>query len=224
MLELQDNLEQEDSIAYGNELIEDKFPPKRESISAWKKRFWQHIAQKGKYRNTPTVNQEEQDISISNWYRDKNPFTQSDLLDIAEDHVKDLIQWIQTLSSIPYNKRLANRIITLFKDAKEEEPDSTGIMVGSLRNFYNFLCLYPNLSYPIVSLTPDYNIYVSWRSKKPYRVFSIHFLPNGENARFVIFKPNDRHPNQKIRISGGTTTDFLKQTVEPHGIWDWITE
>jgi hypothetical protein len=47
-------------------------------------------------------------------------------------------------------------------------------------------------------------------------VFSIHFLPNAD-ARFVMFKPNEKHPERKIRISGSATIDTLK-------LEDWILE
>ncbi len=124
--------------------------------------------------------------------------------------------------SIPYHDNLANRLITLFNDSKEEDPTSPGISDRSLFNFYNFLCLHDNLNCPTISLTPDYNIYASWRIERN-RVFSVHFLPNGD-ARFVIFKPNDRHPERQIRISGTTTADILMETVGPYGVRDWITE
>ena len=110
----------------------------------------------------------------------------------------------------------------MFKDAKEEDPDSLGIAAGSLRNFYYFLHLHTNLKRPAISLTPDYNIYASWRGERN-RVFSVHFLPNGD-VRFVIFKPNDRHPGRQIRLSGIATSDILMETVAPDGVSDWISE
>jgi hypothetical protein len=150
----------------------------------------------------------------------KNPPV-NDLLDSEEVQVQELILRVKTSSSIPYRKNLANRLLTLFNDAKEEDPASLGIAVGSFRNFYNFLHLHTNLKCPTISLTPDYNIYASWRDEEN-RVFSVHFLPNGD-ARFVIFKPNDRHPERQIRISGSATTDILMETVSPYGAWDWIS-
>lgn len=135
----------------------------------------------------------------------------------------ELIFRIRTSLSIRYRESLANRLVTLFKDTKEEDPDSPGIAAGSLRNFFNFLQLHPNLKYPSISLTPEYNIYASWRDEQN-RVFSVHFLPNGGDARFVIFKPNYRHPERQIRISGTSTTDILMETVSPYRVYDWISE
>jgi hypothetical protein len=144
------------------------------------------------------------------------------LLDSEEEQLQELILRLKTSLSIPYRESVANSLVTLFRDAKEEDPTSLGIAVGSLRYFYSFLQSNTKLKCPTISLTPEYNIYSTWRGEMN-RVFSVHFLPNGD-ARFVIFKPNDRHPERKIRISGTATTDVLMETVAPHGVLDWISE
>lgn len=156
------------------------------------------------------------------WPKKENPFIQSDLVESEEEAAQGLIYQIRTSLSIHYRQRLANRLVTLFKDSKEEDPYGPGISAGSLRNFIKLLQLHANLKYPSISLTPEYNIYASWRDEQN-RVFSVHFLPNGD-ARFVIFKPNYRHPERKIRISGTTTTDILMETVSSYNVSDWISE
>jgi hypothetical protein len=150
-----------------------------------------------------------------------NPSAQDDLLDNKEEQVKQLIYYIGMLPDIKYRDKLVKRLITLFYESKEEAPDSIGIDSFSFRNFYNFLSLNSNLKYPAISLTPECHIYASWRDEQK-RLFSVHFLP-GNNVRFVIFKPNNRHPEQNIRLSGIATTDILRESVEPHGVLDWIT-
>jgi hypothetical protein len=160
--------------------------------------------------------------SITDLPENQDPITQTTLLKREEDQVQELIFRIKRSKSICYRESLANRLLTLFNDAKEEDPDCLGIAAKSLRNFNNFLHLNTNLKCPTISLTPDYNIYASWRDEQN-RVFSIHFLPNAD-VRFVIFKPNDRHPKRKIRISGLATIDVLMETVTPYGIADWISE
>jgi len=209
------------SIAYGNELIEDNSPDVYKYSPEWYTSLYQPqpVAH---YRITPTVNQEEQDTPISDWSKNEDPFTQVDLLIGEEKKVQELIFRTRSSLSIPYRQSLANRLLTLFNDAKEEDPASFGIAVGSLRNFYSFLRLHTNLKCPIITLTPDYDIYASWRSEQN-RVFSVHFLPNGD-VHFVIFKPNYRHSERQIRISGTATTDTLMETVTPNGLWDWIAE
>ncbi len=215
------DMSQKASIAYGNQSIEDKSPGGYPSTGAWNG-LLQKFSAGAHYRDTSAVNQEEQDKVISDWSENKDPLTQVDLLDIEEDQVQELILRIKTSISITYRENLANRLLALFNDAKEEDPASLGIATGSLRNLYYFLYSHTNLKCPIISLTPDYNIYASWRGEKR-RVFSVHFLPNGD-TRFVIFKPNDRHPKKPIRISGSATTDILMETVAPYNVLNWILE
>lgn len=210
---------QEENIAYGNQSIEDIFPPVSQDT-------WESVRLDRTYTITPhsgimvIVNLNESRTRISYCSENEDPFTQADLLNKEEEQVQELIFRIRVSTSIPYRQNLANRLITLFNDAKGEDPTSLGIAAGSLRNFYNFLRLHPNLKYPTISLTPDYNIYASWRNGQK-RVFSVHFLPNGD-VRFVIFKPNDRHTERQIRISGIITADILMETVSPHRVSDWI--
>jgi hypothetical protein len=221
-LNLQDKAAQEVTIAYGNNFIRDDFPISSPYIGAW------HLLQKPQTeRNfevwiTSAVVQEDQKALINDWPENEDPFTQADLLNNEEDQVQELIFQIRKSLSIRYHESLANRLLTLFNDAKEEGSASLGIAVGSLRNFYNFFRLHTNLKCPTISLTPDYNIYASWRGEQN-RVFSVHFLPNGD-ARFVIFKPNDRHPERQIRLSGITTTDILMETVAPDAVSYWVSE
>ncbi len=156
------------------------------------------------------------------WIGKDNPFTQTDLLNDEENEIHELIFRIRRSPVIPYRESLANRLIVLYNDVKEEDSDSPGIALGSIRHFYNFFQFHTNLKCPIVSLTPDNNIYASWKEGQN-RVFSVHFLPSGD-VRFVIFKPNNRHPERQIRISGTATPDTLMEMVTPNGLWDWITE
>lgn len=221
-LNLHDKIAQEAAIIYGNKFLRDDFPnsgpytgtsllPQKSPGSILK--FW----------TTPDVTQGDRKALISDWPKNEDPFTQTDLLNNEEDQVQELIFQIRKSLPICYRESLANRILTLFNDAKEEDSASLGIAVGSLRNFYNFLRLHTNLKYPNISLTPDGNIYTSWRDEQN-KLFSVLFLPNREDARFVIFKPNNRHPKRQIRISGTVTTDILIETVKTYKILDWISE
>jgi hypothetical protein len=151
-----------------------------------------------------------------------DPFTQENLLENEIEEVQRLIFRIRISRFIHNRESLGNRLAILFKDAMQEDSTSPGISIGSLRNFYDFLQLHNNLKRPSISLTPDNNIYTAWRTSQG-RLFSVHFLNNGE-VRFVLFKPNDRHPERQIRIAGTVTADMLKETVAHHGLWDWISK
>lgn len=141
---------------------------------------------------------------------------------IDEESVEEIIWRVRTTLPLPYRVRLASRLGELQKAVQEEELDCRGISVGSLQHFIEFLEAYPALRYPAVSVTPDRNIYGSWKSGSE-RVFSIHFLPDGE-VRFVIFRPNDKHPGQAIRLSGTATVDVVISIAAPHGVLDWVSE
>ena len=221
-LNLQEKAAQEAAIAYGNEFLRNDFPIGDPYIGALFLPQKPQTERKFKFWITPAVVQEDQKVLVSDWPENEDPFTQADLLNNEEDQVQELIFQIRKSLSITYHESLANRLLTLFNDAKEEDSASLGISVGSLRNFYIFFRLHTNLKCPTISLTPDYNIYASWRGEQN-RVFSVHFLPNGD-TRFVIFKPNDRHPGRQIRISGIATADVLMETVAPDSVSDWISE
>jgi len=214
------------SIVYGNKFLTYSSPggdPYSEALSLiniLNKPSLASVFPQIRFFQTPAVNQESQEISSWNWK--KEPFTQADLLYEEEDQVQELIFRIRTSLNITCRESLANRLVTLFNDAKEEDFNNVGIDADSLQNFYKFLQLRPNLKVPSISLTPDCHIYASWRPKKNW-VFSVHFIPTGD-TRFVLFKPNNRHPERQVRLSGSTTTDMLLETVAPNGVLDWILE
>jgi len=209
-------------IASGNEAIEDYFPGDYQDSGEWNIMHRELQIRYARYVRTALVNQEESGDFIRFWPGNENSITQANLLTTEDDQVQELIFQIKRLKSIPYKDNLANKLLTLFNDAKEEDPDSLGMSARSLQSFANFLLSNTNINCPTISLTPDYNIYASWRHEQN-RLFSVHFLPNGD-ARFVIFKPNNRHPERITRISGVTTTDVLMETVIPYDIEKWISE
>jgi len=199
-------------------------PPGRETYSGWNVEGALFHAvpapKKGFFLLTPTTGEESREVL--GWLEKKGSSTQADLLSNEEEQVQDLIFRIRTSRFISCRESVANSLLKLFNDAKEEEDFvGAGIAIGSLRNFYEFLQSNPSLKCPTISLTSEYNIYASWRADR--KLFSVHFLPD-RNSRFVIFKPNDLHPERQVRISGVTTTDILMDTAAPYGLRDWISE
>ena len=209
-------------MACVNKAIEDDFPGDYQYSGAWDIKLQEPAISEAYYIRTALVNQEESRSLIGCWRGNKNPITQADLLKNEEDQIQELIFQIKRLISIPYKDNLANMLLTLFDDAKEEDPFSLGMSSKSLRIFIDFLLSHTNINCPAISLTPEYNIYASWRHEQN-RLFSVHFLPNGD-SRFVIFEPNNRHPKRITRISGVTTTDVLMETVISYDIEKWISE
>lgn len=139
-----------------------------------------------------------------------------------EQSVEEIIWRVRTTLPLSYRVRLASRLSELQKAVQEENLDGREISIRSLQHFIEFLEAYPGLRCPAISVTPDRNIYASWKLGSD-RVFSIQFLPDGK-ARFVIFCPNDKHLGEVIRISGTATVDVVMSIAAPHGVLDWASE
>jgi len=139
-----------------------------------------------------------------------------------DETVEEIIWRVATTLSVRYRTKLTVRLSELQKAVQEEELDGRGITVGSLQHFVELLKAYPSLRCPTVSVTPDRNIYATWKSGSD-RVFSIHFLPDGR-IRFVIFCPNDKHSGETIRLSGAATVDVILDIAKPHGVLNWASE
>jgi len=215
--------EQIASIVFNDSLIEDNSPSNRPDTGGWGEL---RILPSSKsimprFRDTAFADQGEFDASIFDLKENRDPITQTNLVNSEEALSQELIYRIKISRLIPYRENLANRLLDLYYYAKEEDPECVGIAAESLRSFNDFIHLHTNLKRPIISLTPDNNIYASWRDNN--RVFSIHFLPNAD-VRFVMFKPNDIHPERKIRVSGSATIDTLMETLAPHSLEEWISE
>ena len=141
----------------------------------------------------------------------------------TEDESEEEIIWrVGTTLAVPYRISLVSRLSELQKAVQEEELDGRGISAKSLQHFIELLNAYRALRCPTVSVTPDRNIYASWKSGSD-RLFSVHFLQDGK-VRFVIFCPNDKRPGETIRLSGTATVDVILSTAAPHGVLNWATE
>jgi hypothetical protein len=143
-------------------------------------------------------------------------------LTTEDESVEEIIWRVGTTLSARYRAKLTSRLSELQNAVQEEELDGRGITVRSLQHFIEFLKAYPALLCPAVSVTPDRNIYASWKSGSD-RVFSIHFLPDGK-VRFVIFCPNDKHSGETIRLSGTATVDVVMSIAKPHGVLNWASD
>ncbi len=176
------------------------------------------VQNSGSWFEPPEVDQLEKAKFIANSgvWSNEEPSTQADILNKIEDQVQELILRIWRSR----HEKLANRLLILYNEANEEDPTSVGISLGSLSNFHNFLETYGNLKKPSITLTPDNNIYTSWRAEG--RLFSMHFSPDGE-IDFVIFSQNHRHPERKNRVSGTATGDTLEEIIAQEA-FDWILE
>lgn len=219
-LNLQEEIDQDSVTVFSNKYFEEDT-----MTGLWKRSIGTPINNFNSC-NTPAVFHSEP-VNLINtittiWLTNEDAFTQAELLNSEYNKVHELIFRIRKSISIQYGKYIADRLLTLYNDEKEEDLTSLGIAVDSLRNFYNFMQLHPNTICPDISLSPEYNIYISWRDNQK-QLFSVHFLPN-DDVRFVVFRENKRHPEQKIRLSGVATCDILIETIAPLLEIEWIFE
>lgn len=135
--------------------------------------------------------------------------------------IDSLLQFYRFQLLQNYREKLIARLKQLREESIEEEPSHSGIEIESLRDFLGFLQGAPNLQKPLLSLTPEREIYATWKDS-PKKLLSIRFL-GGKRARFVIFKPNNKDPGMIQRLSGSTTSDaILQEFVIPLKIADWV--
>jgi len=133
-----------------------------------------------------------------------SPFTQENLLENEENIVQDIIYQLKISSFIYCKEKLANRLLKLLNDAKEE---GETISVISLRGFFIFIRNNPNVKCPMISLTPDNNIYASWRNEKG-EVLSMHFLHDGY-INYVKSIIKEDHHKQTIWLSDKIKFEML---------------
>ena len=158
-----------------------------------------------------------QDINLKSFmYEDSS--TESRTLEKNEKQADELIWKILDTQSIPDRISISKRLFELLEDVKEEETESAGISIESLRSFYNFLQTHSNLKKPAIALTPINDIYVSWKDELG-SVFSINFLSSGF-VRFAIIAYSERS-DQPTSLSGLVKTEDLVKNVKPWGVLKW---
>lgn len=163
---------------------------------------------------------EEQEIFNNIKYQTKmSPFTQENILENEENKIKDIIYQFTLSPLISCKEKLTNRLLILLNDAREE---GETISVNSLREFYKFFHNYTNAKCPMISLTPENNIYASWKNEQK-DVLSIHFLQDG-NVRYIKSTRNENYPKKVAWLTGIIKSEMLKNKEIKYKILEWIFE
>lgn len=89
---------------------------------------------------------------------------------------------------------------------QSEDSESAEVSIESLKSFVAFLHSVRGIRLPSLSLTPDGNIYASWR--KYDRVFSAEFRSGGL-ATYVLFRPALGGTGSKLRSTGSVPAGQL---------------
>jgi hypothetical protein len=130
-----------------------------------------------------------------------------------------LLQRIRSIPGLRNVEPIAERLETLQGLTTEELDGDEQLSLRSLFFFTEFLEREPALRIPRITLTPEGNIYASWREGR--RVFSIHFLADGR-AHYVFFAPNPGNPDLTDRVYSQTTTDQLIEQMIRLGVHGWL--
>ena len=114
-------------------------------------------------------------------------------------------------STLSFKVRLAERVEAL-QVSFADDYDGRQPSPQSLKGLIDFLESSPPSGYPDLTLTPAGDCYAEWRSS--HGKVAIEFLASGD-ARYLVFRPNPRHPQRTDRLTGTTTTDALSETMAP---------
>lgn len=114
------------------------------------------------------------------------------------------------LSRLEFKARLADRI-TALDAAYAEDYEGRSLSWSAFEALLTYLEASPAPAYPSVTATPAGDIYAEWHGPGG-RLSTIEFLDSGE-ARFLVFRPNPKHPQRVDRLTGTTTTDALPETI-----------
>lgn len=123
---------------------------------------------------------------------------------------------LRTVKTMPEADALASRLEALLEDYQADY--SLSLSVESLRTLIGFLSSNPDLKRPIITATPDGNLFGEWKSEGRY--LGVQFLPN-RHGRYVAIRPNPLYTQHRIRSSGVVTTDQLLFEIASHKITEW---
>lgn len=148
-----------------------------------------------------------------------------DLLDSWKcgPEIDGLISRIRQNTLAPNAELIAQRLNHLWKMSEVEETDSCVVSSDSLRSFERFSNIYPRMRYPDITLTPGGDVYARWKGSNR-SLLSIQFLPE-MRVRFVVFAPNQRHPEELNRASGNDFVDTVIDNLSrAYGVSNWVLE
>lgn len=131
----------------------------------------------------------------------------------------NLLHYLRGFFRSDYGPQLADRLEQLAKDFKEDMEDEEELSNLSISSLVSFLERNPGVKRPNITATPLGNLISQWRLGDN-QSFSAHFLENGRVNYFVTF-PNPRHPEQRDRATGNTTSDALFESAHLDS-FEWL--
>ena len=115
-------------------------------------------------------------------------------------------------SQLPFKTRLMDRLQALVTAFSDDYPGCT-VSMDAFDALLSFLETSASPGYPDLTMTPAGKFYAEWRGPEN-RLLTIEFLESGD-ARYLLFRPNPKHPQRIDRLTGLTTADALVETITP---------
>lgn len=147
-------------------------------------------------------------------FQDYEPF------DEAAERFEKALAALRAGTGVSHGSRIAERIRTLARAAEEE--GELGPSAEAAEGLLAFLQTSLPLKYPDLTLGPRGALLAEWRGSEG-RLLGV-YLADSLRAKFVVFRPNPRHPELMDRYSGTTTVDeVVSKVVDLEGI-SWARE
>lgn len=162
--------------------------------------------------------------AASRWRNDASPSpVYEELVACVDSWVDNLISQIRLSRQICHAERIAIRLKDLRCRVLEEDGENEDISAESVRTFFSFLKMHPNVRYPDITLTPDGNVYSRWKGNNG-ALLGIEFLPDSKIA-YVVFAPTPSHAGELSRHSGIDFADTVFGRINTtFSVSDWIME
>jgi len=130
-----------------------------------------------------------------------------------------IVRRIRELRGLFGAQAIADRVAALAQLTDEELEGDRRLNLDSLLYFVGFLERERALRVPVITLTPDGDVYSSWRVGS--KLFSIQFFSDGR-ASYVCFAPNPGNPSLTDRRYVQTTSDQLSHELTKTYARGWL--
>lgn len=135
-----------------------------------------------------------------------------------ETRFRALILGLRAQTTIRERDSIAERLEILLEDYQDDYGRS--LDAESLRTFIALLLQHPQLRRPAITAAENGNLFVEWKTEDRKRFLGLQMLPMNQ-ARFVAFRPDAKHPHLRNSSSGVTSIDQLFADLASYDILAW---
>jgi hypothetical protein len=145
-----------------------------------------------------------------------------DLSFVGTPSVTQHVWYLNSFTKLPYGKDLAQRILQIDEDLKEDQEEPIALAEGSMRALIEFLEANPTVARPQLAASLSGYLIARWIAPER-RKMTIHFYADGR-AEYYQFAPNPRHPDKQDMDTSLTTADALGAKLATIGAISWMKD